>query len=166
MRKKLGKLKNRKYTFTGRVEKVNYKNTLVCGVQLLDGTYVTQHVWISNNNVIRGLKLRKGDIVRFKGVPGIYYKGDHAEYLDYRIGQISELKIIEREFLTLEDLFWIKNQEQINDFANGFFETEEELFLAENDPLEDEFDSEIRFSVQAVLDTLLPAVLYDEIDFK
>ena len=32
--------------------------------------------------------------------------------------------------------------------------------------LEDEFDSEIRFSVQTVLDTLLPAVLYDEIDFK
>ena len=164
MRKKLGKLKNRKYTLTGNVEKVNYKNTLICGVQLLDGTYVTQHVWISNNNVIRGLKLRKGDTVRFKGVPGTYYKGDRAEYLDYRIGQISELKIIGRKFLTLEDLFWIKNQEQVNDFANGCFETEEELFLIENDPIK-ELDGEIGFSGQIVLDSFLPAVLYSEINF-
>ena len=164
MRKKLGKLKNRKYTFTGNVEKVNYKNTLICGVQLLDGTYVTQHVWISNNNVIRGLKLRKGDTVRFKGVPGTYYKGDRAEYLDYRIGQISELKIIGGKFLTLEDLFWIKNQEQVNDFANGCFETEEELFLIENDPIK-ELDGEIGFSGQIVLDSFLPAVLYSEINF-
>lgn len=130
MRKKLGKLKNRSYTFTGRVEKVTKTNLLICDVKLLDGGYITNHIWVAMKQSMKNMRLRKGDMVRFKGVPGKYYKGEGAAIKDYHISQITNFQVTNRDIN--EALFLEMMWNQINDFEDGLFGEEEALFLLEN----------------------------------
>lgn len=131
MRRKLGKLKNRKYAFTGTIDRVTSCNVLIRDVKLFEGgQFITDHIWIPQNTTIRNMRLRKGDMVRFSGVPGIYFKGVAAETMDYRIAQISNFQILNRNLH--EERFRIKFREQVRDWEEGFFETEEALFAAEH----------------------------------
>lgn len=89
MRKKISKLKNRHYSFSGKIGKVNGKSLLLLNVTLSDtGKVVTDHLWIPRKEKYNRYRLKEGSTVKFSGVPGVYYKGGMALQKDYNLTNI------------------------------------------------------------------------------
>lgn len=95
MRKKLSKLKKRHYSFTGEVAKTNSKSFLLLNVKFSDsGEYATNHIWMPLNKKNRKFHLKEGDIVKFSGIPTLYFKGIHDIQMDYHLTGITNFQVV------------------------------------------------------------------------
>ena len=105
MREELKKLNGKNRTFIATVgikgsylgnDNITHRTVCLENVYLKDSILLTDHVWVSKNNNLKGLI--KGQRIQFKGFVTYYYKGGAKNPIrDYCIEYIHKVKIIEEE---------------------------------------------------------------------